>query len=82
MTIETLPLDERQLNLLPQHLDMKAKPFRVMCRGKSVNICTGHRVGGNVIYQVVYWDRPQEFVDLVIQMLQENNPNETFRIER
>ena len=82
MTIEIVPLNEKQLNELPQNIEIGAKPFRIMCRGKSVNICTGHRVGGNVIYQMFYWDRPKEFVDMVVEFLKDNNPSEKFRVQR
>ena len=77
-----MPLDDAQLSDLMQDLDRKAKPFRVLCRGKAVNICTGHGYGGNIINQPVYWDRPQAFVDAVLDGLRANNPNEAFRVTR
>jgi len=73
-------LNEKQLKMLPQHSDPSHKPVRYMCNGKSVNICTGHLVGGNVINQHVYWDRPPEFHKMVMRFLKENNPNLTFRL--
>jgi hypothetical protein len=77
-----MPLNEAQLSGLAQDLDKEAKPFRILCRGKAVNICTGHGIGGNIINQPVYWDRPQAFVDAVLDGLRTNNPAETFRVTR
>ena len=80
MTIS--PLSEKQLKELPQDWSSEYKPVRYMCNGKSVNICTGHLVGGNIFNQMVYWDRPPEFHKMVMKFLRENNPNPklTFRL--
>lgn len=74
------PLGSEQLETLPQGTSNKHKPARIMCEGKSVNITSGDQIGGNVIYQYVYWDRPPEFLRLVIKMLGENNSGKRFRI--
>lgn len=75
-----IPLSSAQLQVLPQDIDRDAKPFRILCRGKAVNICTGHLDGGNVINQVVYWDRPKAFIDMVLAGLRANNPSESFKV--
>ena len=75
-----LPLNEEQLKMLPQDTDRNARPVRFMCRRKSVNLCTGHLTGGNVMYQMVYWDRPESFINLALDFLRENNPNEDFSL--
>lgn len=75
-----IPLTHKQLASLPQDINTKRKPFRILCRGKSVNFGTGTTQGGNIIYHIVYWDRPKVFVDMVMNYLKENNPKETFRV--
>ena len=75
-----LPLNEVQLKALPQDIDQSARPVRFMCRRKSVNLTTGYLTGGNVMYQDVYWDRPQSFINLALDFLRENNPNEEFSL--
>jgi hypothetical protein len=82
MKTRILPLNDVQLSALPQDIDRDARPFRVLCRGKAVNLCTGHLIGGNIVNQIVYWDRPQTFVDAALAGLRENNPGETFRVTR
>lgn len=77
-----LPLNDNQLAELPKDFDWEAKTVRFMCEGKSVNICTGDMIGGNIIHQYVYWDRPNEFVRLVLKGLRENNPGKAFRSVR
>jgi hypothetical protein len=77
-----LPINPHQFQeLIEFPMDESQKPARIMCRGKSVNLCTGLLVGGNVIYQMVYWDRPKEFFQRAKAILEENNPGEKFRIE-
>ena len=74
--MDCLPLTPKQLDALPQETDKAHKPVRFMVNGQSANICTGQlsRKGSNVIYHVVYWDRPKVFVDAVLAALRENNP--------
>lgn len=76
------PLNAAQLSGLTQDLDADAKPFRVLSQGKAVNFVTGHSYGGNIINHPVYWNRPQAFVDAVLEGLRANNPDESFRITR
>lgn len=76
------PLNEHQLKKLPQHLEPSTNPTRIMHNRKSVDITSGLLHGGNVMYQIVYWDRPKEFFDMVLDFLKENNPGATFRLER
>lgn len=74
------PLNPEQLKSLDNVSSKIYKPVRFVCRGKSVNICTGILEGGNIIYQMVYWDRPPLWVNKVLAFLRQNNPNEKIRI--
>ena len=54
--------------------------LRFMCDGKSIDISYGNLVGGNVIYQVVYWDWTKEAVDYILKCFRENNPGEKITV--
>ena len=77
-----LPLNEKQLEQLDQHPEPNAEPFRVLANGQAVNIATGlcSSKGSNIIYHPVYWERPKEFIEQVLEFLKENNPTIKFRI--
>jgi len=77
-----IPLNEKQLASLSQDtgIDENARPVRFMAIKGSVNICTGYIFYGNIINQIVYWDRPSKFIDMVLKFLQENNPNITITV--
>lgn len=76
------PLSEKQLNSLPRTMNRTNKPFRVLANGCAVNIATGicEKKHTNIMYHPVYWDRPKEFVEMVLKYLQKNNPDIKFRI--
>lgn len=80
------PLTEEQLNQLPQTTGNRIVRFMARVdplqprRPESVNICTGITEGGNIINQYVYWDRPTEYVAMVLEFLRQNNPGTTINV--
>jgi len=80
--MQIFPLNDEQLDSLSQTTDRHNPPVRFLADGCNVNICTGVCMtkGTNVIYQLVYWDRPKEFVNKVLKFLRENNPGVTFKV--
>ena len=82
MDLTILPLNEVQLEQLSQEWDETNKPVRFLADGRCVNIVTGHAMpkGSKIINHYVYWDRPKDWIDMVLGFLRENNPKATFRI--
>lgn len=81
------PLTPEQLKKLPQNMAPVHRARRVMAKPsgapryrQSVNICTGRLIGGNVINQLVYWDRPAIFFAAVLDGLRQNNPDYEFTV--
>ena len=82
MTDRITPLNHSQIESIKELYDFKnSKPARIMCERKSVNLITGYLIGGNVMYQIFYWDRPKEFFKRAKKMLEESNPGKVFRID-
>lgn len=84
---QLMPLTEEQLNQLPQTPGKRivrfmavTDPLKPKHSLKSVNLCTGYVYGGNVIHQIVYWDRPTEFIDMALGFLRKNNPGVTIKV--
>ena len=78
---QIIPLNEEQIKALPPWEDCDDKRTgRIMCKGKCVNLCSGVLKGGNIIYQLFYWDYPKEWFEQVRADMEENNPTLTFRI--
>ena len=82
-----LPLTPEQLERLPQNVAPVKRAHRVMAKPKgacryrhSVNICTGQLISGNVINQMVYWDRPATFFVAALDGLRQNNPGFEFTV--
>jgi hypothetical protein len=74
------PLTPEQFKSLDNLTNQAHRPVRFVCRKKSVNITNGILEGGNILYQTIYWDRPQSWVKQVLEFLRQNNPNETIKI--
>lgn len=79
---QILPLTEEQLKTLPQETSAKNRPFRLLANGQAVNLTTGvcAQKGSNIMYHLVYWDRPKAFIKLVLQYMRKNNPKIRFRV--
>jgi len=77
-------LTAEQLSVLPQILDKESKPIRFLAEGCAVNICTGVACSknSNIIYHPVYWCRPKEFIDSVLNFLRTNNPGISFKVTK
>jgi len=70
------PLTEKQMEKLPKNINAEANAVRFMTNGQAIDICTGYLYpkGINVIHQIMYWHRPKEFINTVVEFLSENNP--------
>lgn len=73
---------EQAATLLAIPRDRDAQPFRVLCRGRAVDVGSGvlEKRGSNVIYHPVYWDCSQQWQRLALEYLHANNPGEQFKV--
>ncbi len=76
-----LPVTSAQFDSIDsESIDQTRKLVRFMANGQNVNVCMGTCAakGTNIINQIVYWDRPQLWIDNVLAALRINNPSITF----
>ena len=78
------PLTEEQIKELKKEHDGKTGRTRIarfMHARKSIDVVTGALIGGNVMYQKVYWSQTAACYRAILKFLRENNPGKKIRIQ-
>lgn len=84
--LDCLPVHSTLATQVIYYLDSdkgkKMKNARFLINGCAVDISTGQRwaKGSNVIHHPIYWDVPQEWIDLMLGKLRKQNPSASVRV--